>query len=69
MNKLIKEICKREAGKSEVSVGNVRSVLKHLAEITLEHDNLKEEFETYVNKKEIDRMLKLCGVKKKVRKK
>ena len=51
MNKLIREICKREAGKSEVSVGNVRSVLKHLAEITAEDIDLCESWTDFKNKK------------------
>jgi hypothetical protein len=50
MNKLIKEICLREAGKSEVSVGNVRSVLKHLVEITVSDVEQDLEWARYVDK-------------------
>lgn len=59
MKKLIKEIAKREGKKSEVSVGNIREVLKHFAEIMAEHEyNLCSvyadevmEFENYVDSK------------------
>ena len=54
-NKLIKELCRREAGKSEVTVGNMRSVVKHLATIDAEaHVDpemaiLMEEFKAYID--------------------
>jgi hypothetical protein len=53
MKNLIKEICKREAGQSEVSVGNVREVLKHLADIIAgnKHNSEVLEFFKYINKK------------------
>ena len=33
LNALVKEICKREGKKSQVAIGNVREVLKCIAEI------------------------------------
>ena len=51
MNKLIREICKRETGKSEVSVGNVRSVLKHLADCMVERHDYFKTFAEYYNVK------------------
>lgn len=54
MKNLIKELCKREAGKSEVSVGNVRSILKHLADIIVDANvdvELPREFVKYCEKR------------------
>lgn len=51
MNKLIKEICKREAKKSQVSVGNVREVLKHTLDILSEESGLHLEFWSALGKR------------------
>lgn len=37
MRKLIKEICKREGKKSQVTIGNVREVIRHFADIQAEY--------------------------------
>lgn len=52
MKNLIKELCKREAGKSEVSVGNVRSIMKHLSNILADpnYNSLGLEFINYLSK-------------------
>ena len=36
LNALVKEICKREGKKSQVAIGNVREILKCIAEIEAE---------------------------------
>lgn len=57
MKKLIKEICRREGGKSEVSIGNVREVLNHLTNILAEgnkpNEAMVQEFVVYLEKKAV----------------
>lgn len=36
LNELAKEICRREVGKEEVSIAQVKEILKHLGDIELE---------------------------------
>lgn len=56
MKKLIREICKREGKKSQVSIGNVREVLRVLTDVlTDEHNDgfreLNNEFFLVIRKK------------------
>lgn len=74
MRKLVKEISKREAGKSETSVGNIRSVLKHLADLMCEDAIYYNEFVDYANskidKKNLERLKQAEKIaKRKVKKK
>lgn len=66
INALVKELCKREGLKSQTSIGNVREVIGHLADIIHEEEHGVDE---YGPPSETSVLIYQLGVKRAKRKK